>query len=252
MLNTSLRSIMREEKVYNYTYKITRFDGMYYLGMHSTNNLEDGYFGSGIKIGHSIKKYGKDKHSIEYLGFYPTLKELKAAEKLLVTREILLDQLCMNLMEGGEGGYNLASTTKEARAKALATARKNNSFGKNKGRKLSLEGRANLFTLGMLGKKHKDETKNIISEKMSGINNPQFGRKAYVNPETGKTERLKERPNGWLTSEEFEEKNKKSYSRRWYNDGRENYFLKQDDELVGSLSKGRLNNFSKNVSTASK
>jgi hypothetical protein len=32
----------------------------YYIGMHSTNNLEDGYIGSGDRIRRSLKKYGKE------------------------------------------------------------------------------------------------------------------------------------------------------------------------------------------------
>ncbi len=39
-----------DERKYHYIYKITRDDGHYYVGMHSTDNLDDGYFGSGKYI----------------------------------------------------------------------------------------------------------------------------------------------------------------------------------------------------------
>lgn len=32
-----------DERKFHYIYKITRFDGKYYIGMHSTDDLDDGY-----------------------------------------------------------------------------------------------------------------------------------------------------------------------------------------------------------------
>ena len=44
-----------DKRKYHYIYKVTRDDGKYYIGMHSTNELEDGYFGSGKLITRSKK-----------------------------------------------------------------------------------------------------------------------------------------------------------------------------------------------------
>ena len=93
-----------KNRKFHYIYKITRFDGAYYIGMHSTDNLEDGYFGSGQRLWKSINYHGKDKHTKEILEFLPDRESLAAREKELVRRELLEDRLCMNLSLGGEGG----------------------------------------------------------------------------------------------------------------------------------------------------
>lgn len=90
---------------YHYIYKITRTDGSgkYYIGMHSTDDLDDGYFGSGQKLWKSIRKHGKEKHVKEILEYLPSREALKLREKEIVTEELLGDKLCMNLALGGCG-----------------------------------------------------------------------------------------------------------------------------------------------------
>lgn len=95
-----------KNRKYHYIYKITRFDGKYYIGMHSTDNLEDGYFGSGKRLWYSIKKYGKDKHTKELLEFLPSRESLRNREKELVCRELLGDSSCMNIALGGGGSWD--------------------------------------------------------------------------------------------------------------------------------------------------
>ena len=46
---------------YHYIYKTTNLINQhYYIGMHSTNNLEDGYIGSGKKLWSQISYHGKE------------------------------------------------------------------------------------------------------------------------------------------------------------------------------------------------
>jgi len=96
-----------DQRKFHYIYKITRTDGSgkYYIGMHSTDDLDDGYFGSGKLLWKSIKKHGKEKHSKEILEFLLSRKELKERERVLVSEEIVNDPLCMNLQLGGGGGF---------------------------------------------------------------------------------------------------------------------------------------------------
>lgn len=98
-----------DKRKYHYIYKITRDDGRFYIGMHSTDNLEDGYFGSGKLITRSIKKYGYKIHKKEILEFLESRNLLKERERQLVTEEMVTNKQCMNLVLGGNGGCSINS-----------------------------------------------------------------------------------------------------------------------------------------------
>jgi hypothetical protein len=95
-----------DQRKFHYIYQINRDDGKYYIGCHSTDNLEDGYFGSGTLLARSIKKHGKDKHTKVILEFCETRVALRLREKEIVNTERLADQHCMNLKLGGQGGWD--------------------------------------------------------------------------------------------------------------------------------------------------
>jgi hypothetical protein len=117
---------------YHYIYKIIRFDGRYYIGMHSADDLEDGYFGSGVRIQRSILRHGRDKHVKEILEFLPSRKELNEREAQLVTEELLGDPMCMNLVVGGGASMGHTAETLEKLSKV------------NLGRKHTAKARTNM------------------------------------------------------------------------------------------------------------
>ena len=95
----------RKQHTYHYIYKTTcKVTGKYYVGMHSTSNLEDDYIGSGKRLWYSIKKHGRDNHQKEILEFLSDRKSLKERERELVNDSLIQDPMCMNIMKGGEGG----------------------------------------------------------------------------------------------------------------------------------------------------
>jgi hypothetical protein len=73
--------------------------------MHSTDELADGYMGSGKYLWNSIKKHGLENHKCEMLEHLPDRASLRAREIELVDHVLLEDKLCMNLKLGGEGGW---------------------------------------------------------------------------------------------------------------------------------------------------
>jgi len=93
-----------EKQKYHFLYKTTRFDGYYYYGVHSTDDLEDGYLGSGTRLRRSIRKYGYEAHTREILKFHDSRESVLLHEKELVNEELLKDPLCLNLALGGGGG----------------------------------------------------------------------------------------------------------------------------------------------------
>jgi len=96
-----------ESKNIHFVYKTTNLiNGKYYVGMHSTNKLDDNYLGSGKYLWRSIKKYGKENFKKEILEFCLTREELVEKEKKLVNEDLLKEDLCMNLKPGGSGGFS--------------------------------------------------------------------------------------------------------------------------------------------------
>lgn len=88
---------------YNYFYKITNnLNGNFYYGIHSTNNIEDGYMGSGLKLKRAFKKYGIENFSKEIIKFFDTRKELSDYEAEVVTEVLVNDKNCYNTSLGGE------------------------------------------------------------------------------------------------------------------------------------------------------
>jgi hypothetical protein len=100
---------MSDMNKYYVIYRVTnKLNSRFYIGMHTTNNPNDGYLGSGKRIKAEVKKYGKDNFVKEILEYLPNREALANREKEIVNEELLQNPLCLNLKNGGEGGniYN--------------------------------------------------------------------------------------------------------------------------------------------------
>lgn len=93
-----------KEKKYNYLYKVTcKIDDSVYIGVHSTDNLNDGYKGSGTLLKRKIEKHGWENFTKEILSHYATRKEVLEAEAQHVNPAFLKLEHVMNLVAGGGG-----------------------------------------------------------------------------------------------------------------------------------------------------
>lgn len=144
-------SSKNQNKIHNYFYKIVSLiDGGYYYGIHSTNNLNDGYFAGGNRITNALKKYGRKNFVREIIADYPTRKEASDHEKSIVTEELVADRNCYNLRTGGDNEFIIKfnDACREERSKMYTG--ENNPF---------------------YGKTHTDETKQKLSIASSGNKN---------------------------------------------------------------------------------
>lgn len=179
----------RKQHTHHYIYKTTcNITGKYYIGMHSTSNLSDGYIGSGRRLWLSINKYGKENHSIEILELLPDRNSLKLREAEIVNEELLNDTLCMNMALGGGGGFS-SDEHKKKFMDAASISRKTTKFSKTMSetvsklwendeyRKIHLTPILN--SSGFTGHSHSLETiekiKNSIKNKQKGSSNSQYG-----------------------------------------------------------------------------
>ena len=112
----------RKQKKYHFIYKTTNLlNNKFYVGMHSTDDLGDGYVGSGKRLWYSINKYGLENHKCEILEFLDSRETLKKREAEVINEELLSDPLCMNLKFGGEGGWDHQNSNSDVqRSKGLS------------------------------------------------------------------------------------------------------------------------------------
>ena len=208
----------RQKKKIHYMYKTTcKITNRFYIGIHSTTNIDDGYLGSGKRLRYSIRKYGIENHSKEILNFFDSRESLLECEKKIVNIDLVNDGLCMNLKVGGTGGLiGLPKKTLDKIRKGASDYMiekwKNNDFRK-KISKILIENTI---------KNHKKGVINYSTTKNKNISE-EHKRKI------GDKNKIKQ--NG--------EKNSQ-YGTCWITNGDENKKIKKDSLIPEGWSKGRI------------
>lgn len=123
-----------------YLYEVkNKINGKFYVGVHKTLNLEDGYMGSGKIILSAIKKYGIENFEKTIIEFFDEAESMFHKEAEVVNEEFLEREDIYNLRKGGTGGFDWINRS---------------GIPKNK------------------GNHHSDETKKILSEHLKGKTRP--------------------------------------------------------------------------------
>ncbi len=190
--------------MYYIIYKTTNLiNNKFYIGMHKTNNIEDGYLGSGKLLIRSINKYGIKNFKREILFIFNSEEEMRNKEKEILTEQFLEENKdkTYNILVGGQGGFeyinksglrnssyefgiNKETTIKNSKlgnSSLNKKLNKDNEFKKIFKNKISL-GMKNKYNSGLitfLGKKHRKDTiekmKLSHKDKHHGKDNSQYG-----------------------------------------------------------------------------
>jgi hypothetical protein len=155
--------------MYYIIYEITNTkNGMKYIGKHITENIHDGYMGSGLYLKKAIKKYGKNTFRKEILFTFDNEVDMENKEKELVNKNIILDDNYYNISLGGQGGITVLYPDHPMyndTCKKISEAQK-------KRKKQVSEITKELHKqkkVGMYGKKQSDNQKQVVSAKLKGV-----------------------------------------------------------------------------------
>ena len=93
--------------MYYTLYRITNLiDSKIYIGVHKTNDLNDGYMGSGVYINRDINKHGVENFIKEIIHISPSQEQIFEMEGLTVNQTFVVRKDTYNLKVDGFGGWD--------------------------------------------------------------------------------------------------------------------------------------------------
>ncbi len=242
------------QKKFYYVYKLTITDGPminhFYIGQHSTNNLNDNYHSSSSIVNDYIKQY-KNSYKMEILKNCDNATENSFYEREYIRKNIN-DTYCLNQIVGA-AIYDVKEETVEkiSNAAKKRIGSLNSFYGKHHSEEtkqkvreskkhLSDESRKRMSE-AQKGKIMPEETKQKISKTLKGRQSPMKGKHMSESTRKKMSEAHKGKPSnrkGAKMSEEWKLNHKKAMTdRNWVNDGNNEKFITKD-EIVLYLNKG--------------
>ena len=95
-------SAFMDKKKYYYVYRIVnQVNGKEYIGFHSTNDLDDGYMGSGKLLKIAVEKYGIDNFKKEIIQMFDNKEDAEQLERQLVNENYVNRHETYNISLGG-------------------------------------------------------------------------------------------------------------------------------------------------------
>lgn len=176
-------------------YKTTNtVNGKIYIGVHKTEDPNDGYLGSGEALSHALRKYGRQAFKKEVLHVFDNPEDMRSKERELVNDSFVKRADTYNLMRGGDKGFG-SLNSEEARflsRKGHEAQRRLSEedpvWAENKrkrilegivGRPVNRELLSRTCTRTWTGRKHTEETRRKMSESSRepslGERNSQWG-----------------------------------------------------------------------------
>lgn len=178
-----------KDKFY-FIYKTTNLKNeKFYIGVHETYNIHDGYLGSGKRFRNSLYYHGKENFKREILEFFDNSESMYNKEKEIVNEDLLKNPKCLNIGIGGHGGFSKADCIRGGRTTGLIHKNKmiNDVEYKKRIRKIASDKLKKMWRDGLMlsewrdwtGKSHSEESKKKMSESKKGIgvgkSNSQYG-----------------------------------------------------------------------------
>lgn len=223
--------------MFYYLYEIRNLiNGKIYVGVHKTQNLNDGYMGSGKVILRAIEKHGINNFQKVILEQFTDAALMYAREKEVVTEDFLSRKDVYNLRRGGFGGFDY--------------------INKNESLRLAKNKKARASTNKVLEKKYGKEYKSVLGtiaaeacrSQMKGVYSPTYVSSFTTNPTIGEKGRKK------ALSITSIEKRKTTYAdighqigssnsqfgTMWITDGKTNSKVKKGEDIPSGWRKGRV------------
>lgn len=215
-----------KKKKYYLIYQITnKLNGKIYIGKHITNNINDGYMGSGKYIRQAIQQNGIENFEKTILFECNSEDEMNQKEAEIVNEDFIVRDDVYNVIPGGAGGWSYNNNIlknngaknffknkteeeiKEIRKKARECALKvvqSKEYSEKTSKRLKEYFKTH--EPHFLGWHHSEEVKHLLSEKnrgrFIGKLNGNYGRHWWKDPnDKTKSKMIKEGdsvPEGWV------------------------------------------------------
>lgn len=214
-----------------YLYRITNtINERIYIGVHQTEDLEDGYMGSGKYLIAAQKKYGIENFKKEILEFFTNEEEMFLKEFEIVNEEFVKQDNTYNIFTGGRGWNKYSSNLTNERRKFLLE--NDASFRERYSKKLSER-------IPKPTKEHLDKMHKICKEKqISSFYNPFLREEARK--KTLCLESIEKKKNTYKKNKHQQGEKNSQFGKMWITNGVSNKFIKKDEEIPDGWRRGRI------------
>ena len=204
-----------------YVYKITNLiNNKFYVGMHQTKKLDDGYMGSSKSLNSDIDVFGLDNFRKEILFNFDNFEDMRECEKRIVNSEFVNRLDTYNLTTGGGTSYYYINKHK---------------LNNSKGQCHIVSQKAKACTM----------YRNWWREQIkSGLKRVKFNHKTFLNKKHSAETIQKMKATSKLIERGQGEKNSQ-FGTMWITNNLENKKIKKTDIIPDGYHKGRKMSFNK-------